>query len=85
VSAPLGGEDGQIERAVLEEVVSLHPDHLSLAELVRKMTIGDRWSEKERIEAAVRELRGAGLLRQVGDVVAPTHAALRFAALLSGS
>jgi len=85
VSVRLDAEGEQVERAVLEEVVSLHPDHLSLSELVRKMTIGDRWSEKERIEAAVRELLGAGLLRQVGEVLAPTHAALRFAALVSAS
>jgi len=85
MSAPDGDERVQVERAVLEEVVGLHPDHLSAAELVRKMTIGDDWTERERIEAAVRELRGAGLLRSVGDVLAPTYAALRFAALVSGS
>jgi hypothetical protein len=84
VTAPADGGD-QIERTVLEEVVALHPDHLSLPELVRKMTVGDDWSEKEGIEEAVRELRGAGLLRQVGELLAPTYAALRFAALVDSS
>jgi hypothetical protein len=72
----------QIERAVLEMVVNLHPDHLTPSELVLKVA-GDRDpSEGKAILRAVHDLRRSGLLRLIGDVVAPTHAALRAAALL---
>jgi len=75
-------ERKQIERAVLEEVLELHPDHLTPSELVLKMSAGPDRSEGEAIEYAIRDLNGSGLLRYIGEVIAPTHAALRVAALL---
>lgn len=75
-------EQTQIESAVLEEVLALHPAHLTVAELVLKMATRDDRSEEELIRQAVRELRGAGLVHCVGGSVAPTYAALRFAALV---
>lgn len=72
----------QLERAVLEEIIELHPDHLTPSELVLKMA-GAR-DEDEEVRRAICDLKASGLLRYVGDVVAPTHAALRaFSVLLS--
>lgn len=68
------------EHAVLEVVIDLHPDHLTPAELVLKMS-GER-GEDDEIGRAICELKGSGLLRYIDDVVAPTHAALHFASLI---
>lgn len=74
----------QVERAVLEIVVDLHPDHLTRSELAL-MVGGDRdHLEGEAIQHAIRDLRRSGLLRYIGDVVAPTHAALCAVTLLVG-
>ncbi len=72
----------QVERGVLEVVIELHPDHLTLSELVLKMA-GER-DESEEIRHAIRDLKGCGLLRFTGEVVEPTHAALCAFALLTG-
>lgn len=72
----------QIESAVLGEVLALHPANLTVYELVLKMAAENDPSEQELIRQAVRELRGAGLLRDAGDAVAPTYAAIRVATLL---
>ena len=69
-----------VERAVLGEVLELHPDHLTVQELTLKISC-DR-DEGEVIEHSIRDLKGSGLLRNVGDVVAPTHAAIRAFILL---
>jgi hypothetical protein len=71
----------QVELAVLLEVVELHPNHLTSAELVVKLS-GER-DEQEELKAAIRRLKDSGLLRGTGDVVAPTDAALRAAAILT--
>jgi hypothetical protein len=72
---------GQVELAVLMVVVELHPDHLTPSELVLK--ISGKRDEGAELADAIRELRGSGLLRFVGDVVAPTHAALQAVTLLT--
>jgi hypothetical protein len=73
-----------IERAVLEVVVDLHPDHLAVPELVLRMAADDDHSEDEEIREAIRELRRAGLFRYIDGVVAPTHTALHATELLIG-
>lgn len=71
----------QVEVAVLLEVIALHPDHLlTTSELIRKMS-GERDEDRE-LRDAIRELKGSGLLRSIGEVLAPTHAALRAHTLL---
>ena len=72
----------QVERAVLEVVIELHPDHLTPSELVLKVA-GER-DESEEIRHAIHDLKGCGLFRFTGEVVEPTHAALRAFALLTG-
>jgi hypothetical protein len=72
----------QIERAVLDEIIALHPDHLTVPELVMKMRAGEDWCEEEYLRHGVRELCRSGLARSIGEVIVPTHAALHFAQLL---
>lgn len=67
----------QLERAVLEVVLELHPDHLTIPELVLKVAADRDQEEGEDVRLAIRDLRGSGLLRYVGELVVPTHAALR--------
>jgi hypothetical protein len=69
----------QIELAVLIEVIELHPDHLTPEELVLRLS-GKR-NEEEELNSAIRGLKDAGLLRDAGDAVAPTGAALCAAVL----
>jgi hypothetical protein len=77
-------EAALVERVVFEIVVELHPDHLTPAELVLKMAGDGDHLEAEAITEAIRDLRRSGLLRHVGEVVVPTHAALSAVALLTG-
>jgi len=65
----------QIDLAVLNQVIDLHPKHLESAELIRLMS-GERGEERE-VERALRGLEGSGLLRREDDGrVRPTRAAL---------
>jgi hypothetical protein len=77
-------EDAIIEAAVLQQLLFLHPTQLSLTELVRELSEGDDFTERDTIERAVRDLAAVGLLHRNGELLAPTRAALRFDALLGG-
>lgn len=79
----LAEEDESRECAVLSEVLRLHPTGLTIAELVRLMGVdpADGFGEGDSWKRAIRELCGCGLLRQEGQVVAPTIAAVRFSEL----
>jgi hypothetical protein len=69
---------------VLIHVLSIYPTHLRLWELVRELTDGSgSFEERDRIERAVGELIGAGLLFRSDGLVLPTRAALRFNQILS--
>jgi hypothetical protein len=65
-------EDARDQRAVLEHVLSQHPDQLAEDEIEREIGDGDA------TERAIRDLTGAGLLRREGESVLPTRAALHF-------
>jgi hypothetical protein len=68
---------------VLIHVLSIYPTHLRLLELVRELTDGSgNFEEGDRIERAVRDLIGVGLLFRCEGVVLPTRAALRFNQIL---
>lgn len=72
-------EDDRTEAAVLREVLFLYPESLTLEELIRQMTSAStEFPEVDQVRRAVRELTAAGLLHQVGDLVLPTRAAVRF-------
>lgn len=64
---------------VLTHVIALHPAQLRLTELIREATAGSAdFAETDRFERATRDLVGVGLLFEVGELVLPTRAALRF-------
>jgi hypothetical protein len=67
------------QAAVLAHLLSLHPQSLTIAELIRELS-GERagFAERDRINRAVRDLVGVGLLRTVCELVQPTRAAVAF-------
>jgi hypothetical protein len=70
-------QDCRDQTAVLRQILDLHPEPLTLAELTREMTHDSTdFQERDRIERAVRDLIGGGLLHLVGDLVLPTRAAV---------
>jgi hypothetical protein len=70
-------EDHRDQARVLRAILDLHPEPLTLAELTREMTIDSTdHAERDRIERAVRDLIGGGVLHLVGDLVLPTRAAV---------
>ena len=76
-------EDENVESAVLQQLLDLHPARLTLEELAREC--GARRSDfaaHDAVERAVRDLTAAGLLHHGEEFVAPTRAALRFNELL---
>lgn len=75
-----------VERTLLEEVVELHPERLTIEELaLRTAPDPDDSADVEAIRQAIRDLRRSGLLRYRNDdeVVEPTHAAMTAYALLT--
>lgn len=76
----------EFEQAALNEIVELHPEHLTIPELILRIARDpeDEVTE-EKIRHAVRELRRSGLARyrDEDEVVEPTHAALRAFELLT--
>jgi hypothetical protein len=76
---PPSQEDRQIETTVLALVLDQHPAHLTIPELSLAMNRGcEGFGSGDKIERAIRELIGAGLLRIIGGLVLPTRAALYF-------
>jgi hypothetical protein len=72
-------EDRRDQSTVLNHVLCLHPQALTLDELARELTGGSREFEQlDRVERAVAELVGAGLLHRVDALVLPTRAATHF-------
>jgi hypothetical protein len=67
---------------VLNEILLLYPESLTLDELVREMSKGSTdFASCDEVHRAVRELTGAGLLRRVDALVLPTRAACYFGGL----
>lgn len=82
---PTEVQDLRDQEIVLTHVLVAHPSHLIVPELVREITAGAlEFAEGDRMERAVRDLTGLGLLRCPGGVVMPTRAAIRFNELLGG-
>jgi len=76
----------ELERTVLHEIVELHPERLTIPELVLRIARDpEDKATGEKIRIAARELRRSGLARyRAGDeVVEPTHAALQAFVLLT--
>lgn len=66
----------RVEQTLLSEIISI-PDRLTPEELV--LWIQDKPSDRGRIEIldALLVLKRSGLVRQNGEVLEPTHAAIR--------
>ncbi len=66
----------RVEQALLSEIITL-PGHLTPEELILWMQ--DKPSDAGRIEIldALLVLKRSGLVRQNGEVIEPTHAAIR--------
>lgn len=76
-AATTAQEDYRDQAAVLRQILDLHPEALTLLELTREMTIDSAaHAERDRIERAVRDLIGGGVLHLVGDLVLPTRTAV---------
>jgi hypothetical protein len=81
--ASTAAQDLHDQGVVLIHVLTIYPTHLRLLELIREITAGATdFSEGDRIERAVGELIGVGLLFRGENLVLPTQAALRFNEIL---
>lgn len=76
-------EDAELESAVLQLLLDLHPARLTMGELVREIA-GERpgFAARDALERAVRDLAAAGLVHRGEALVEPSRAALRFSQLL---
>jgi hypothetical protein len=80
--ATTAAQDLSDQGRVLNEVLSLYPETLTLDELVRELTVDStEFAEKDRITRAVRDLISGGLIHRVGDLVLPTRAAVLYRTL----
>ncbi|HET7589936.1 MAG TPA: hypothetical protein VFK14_07095 [Solirubrobacterales bacterium] len=76
-------QDDRDQAAVLREVLFIYPEVLTLDELARQMAFAsDAFAHRDRLDRAVRDLTGVGLLYQVGPLVLPTRTAVVFARLV---
>jgi len=72
--APTTREDLRDQEIVLIHVLAAHPTHLIVPELVREITAGAvEFAEDDRMERAVRDLTGLGLLRCPRGIVVPNQ------------
>ena len=71
-------EEDLVQQAVLALLLDAHPAQRSTDEIVRELTDHpDEFGERDRIDNAIRDLVGAGLLHRHGPFVFATHAAVR--------
>jgi hypothetical protein len=81
-------EDHRDQAGVLRHVLSIYPEVLTQDELIREMTGGassPAFSDRDRIERAVRDLTAGGLIHEDAKLVLPTRAAVLFHSLHEGS
>lgn len=62
-------DDAIFQRAVLEFVLEIHPEHLTPEELVLKMASDPDRPEEEQVRLAIRDLKRSGLFRPGEGVV----------------
>jgi hypothetical protein len=80
-----GGEDAEVEAAVLRQLLLLHPTQLTVEELIADVAAEpEAFAERDAVQRAVRDLARAGLVHRNGDFAIPSRAALRFDQLLGG-
>jgi hypothetical protein len=71
--------DLQLEIALLMEIISQHPNHMTQDELVTRMEDGPTGTDRIAVLDSLQDLKRSGLVRFSGEVVEPTFAALRAA------
>lgn len=77
-------DDTQVEAAILQLLLALHPAQVTFAELLRLMAMDEAdFQQRDTAERAVYELGGSGLLHRNGEAVFASHAAVRCDELLS--
>ncbi len=69
-------DSGQLEHAVLMEIISLHPNRPTRAELHLVMSNPREGQEGQAIDDSLWGLKRFGLVRENGDVYEPTLAAI---------
>lgn len=75
-------KEKRIEMGVLTTVLDLHPEHVSAAELTRRLVLTDpRVNDMRAVERGLGRLVDAELLQEVGGRIAPTRATLHFSQL----
>jgi predicted transcriptional regulator len=77
--APAPGDEA-LERAVLVQILFLHPEQLTLAELGLRVE-----ADPQAVEQAVRDLVRDGLVNFEVRRIAPSRAAVRFDELAGGA
>lgn len=71
-------EEDLAQQAVLAVLLDAHPAQRSIEEVVRELAEDpDEFGARDRIENAIRDLVGAGLLHRHGSFVFVTRAAVR--------
>jgi len=79
---PPAVQDRKTERAVLVLLLDEHPARLTTDELILVLHADpERGDPEDAGQRAVRQLVGAGLIHREGRFLAPSRAALYFAAL----
>lgn len=77
--APAAAQDLHDQGVVLTHLLALYPASLRVAELIAEVTAGSADFEPgDRFQRAVADLIGVGLLFEIGELIAPTRAAVRF-------
>jgi hypothetical protein len=72
-------EDDLAQQSVLAVLLDAYPAQRSTEEVVRELTDRpDEFAERDRIDNAIRDLVGAGLLHRHGSFLFATRAAVRF-------
>jgi hypothetical protein len=67
----------RLESALLTEIITQDPNHLTRDELVTRMEDFPTGTDGIAILDALQELKRSGLIRFNGEVIEPTYAALR--------
>lgn len=75
-------DDELLERAVLMEIINLHPTHPTLCELRLTLSNGGVLPERHALEDSLGLLKSFGLVRENGKIIEPTLAALHAAEVI---
>jgi hypothetical protein len=76
---PREHDDDVAQRAVLTVILDAHPAQRSIDELGRELSEHPtEFGERDRIDRAIRDLIGTGLVHRHGQFVFATLAAVRF-------